>query len=103
MLKGKDVEYVWIWLLTGEYWIAVSTGISIFPSFFLNMGSLNFMFSVFLIYFHLDLRYTFWIVPCILILGPRFTWVSTIVDEMCRKNLIVSICGLKLLLDLVWF
>lgn len=27
LLKGKDVEYVWIWLLTGDFWIAVSTGI----------------------------------------------------------------------------
>lgn len=66
MLKGKDVEYVWIWLLTGEYWIAVSTGISIFPSFFLIIGSLNCMLSVF--YYHLDLRY---IVDCALDLNNR--------------------------------
>jgi len=35
LLKGKDVEYVWIWLLTGDFWIAVSTGIY-FLSYFLK-------------------------------------------------------------------
>jgi len=53
MLKGKHVEYVWIWLLTGEYWIAVSTGISSIetPFFLFNLPTL---------------LYTLWIVSYIL-------------------------------------